>query len=165
MELNLQFYWIYSILYEFLKFELYLEIEFEQFRMENENGHCCSGLSPQWLPGPSGLSAHGQQNTGFFPFGIVDDLAAKSGRPVAGGRWRWGQRAGWFQRNPIGYGWTERRSPWRPSDGEGLGCEVHDDGGADSRSPGQDFGSERNIGCRWTLRYSQRGWMTSNSGW
>jgi hypothetical protein len=72
-------------LYEFLKFELYLEIEFEQFRMENENGHCCSGLSPQWLPGPSGLSAHGQQNTGFFPFGIIDDLAAKSGRPVAGG--------------------------------------------------------------------------------
>jgi hypothetical protein len=29
MELNLQFYQIYSISYELLKFELYLEIEFE----------------------------------------------------------------------------------------------------------------------------------------
>jgi hypothetical protein len=29
MELNLQFYQIYSISYELLKFDLYLEIEFE----------------------------------------------------------------------------------------------------------------------------------------
>jgi hypothetical protein len=29
MEFNLQFYQIYSISYELLKFELYLEIEFE----------------------------------------------------------------------------------------------------------------------------------------
>jgi hypothetical protein len=115
--------------------------------MENENGHCCSGLSPQWLPCPSGLLAHGQQNMGLLPFGIIDDLTAKSGRPVAGGRWRWGQRAGWFHRNQIGAGWTEGHSPWQPSDGEGFSSEVHDDGGVDSRSPGLDFGPERNIRC------------------